>query len=526
MMERGIEAFGVDAEAWRRELPQFKEQADLFFKGELQRLAFKGIAGRFGCVTQREEGKAMLRLRTPGGRINKQQLLWLRDALRRYQVEKIHVTTGQTLQIHDLNKEALYGLMEEALPMGISSMGTGGDNVRNVLCSPLSGVDRQESFDVMPYVQVVSNYVQQYLYADKKMPRKLKISFSNETEGVAHDIFHDLGYRAMPDGTFTVYSGGGLGPNPRTGVEIESQAAPEDVLYFVEAMHETFLAYGDYEHRMKARVRYMVEQCGGPDAYRERFREMLSKVRREKGESLKVYPRMQVEKKGDRVLGDMPRVIPQKQEKLYAVCWHPLGGCPDVEEFCRLVDGLEDMEEVEMRLSPEEDVYLINLTASEAKQVLALTDHTARNIFETSSSCIGASICQFGIRDSQAALKECIEAVRNADIPDGALPRIAISGCPSSCAAHYAAPIGFRGGLRNHQPAFMLYVDGCAREGEEKIARELGYVYRKDMPELLVKIGRAVAKSGMTYQEWERENPDGVKMLAQKYLAAAAGGKQ
>ncbi len=524
-MESSIGTWGVSPAAWKAEMPTFRQEAAKYFGGELERAEFKGFAGRFGCITQREEGKAVLRLRTAGGRITKEQLLWLRDEIRRFKVGKLHFTTGQTVQLHELGEEALAQIMEDAMTTGIASMGTSGDNVRNVLCSPLSGVARGEVFDIMPYVQEVSNYVLQYLYAAEKMPRKLKIAFSNEKDDVTHDIFHDLGYRMMPDGTFTVYSGGGLGPNPRMGVEIASGVAPEDVLYYVEAMRATFVAYGDYKRRMKARVRYMVENCGGEDAYRDRFLEKLEEVRQEKGDSLKVHPYIRMDKVGDRILGDTARVTAQKQEKLYAVCWHPIGGCPEPETFCKLVDALEKMDEVEMRLSPEEDAYIINLTADEAKEVLALTEDTAKTLFEYSSSCIGASICQFGIRDSQAALHACVEAVRAAKIPDGALPKIAISGCPSSCSAHYATVLGFRGGLRNHQPAFMMYANGCAEEGQEQIAEQIGYIYAKDMPELLVKLGRTVAESGMTYMQWSAKNPDGLRKLAERYLSACASGK-
>ncbi len=523
-MKVDINTWGVNPEVWKQEMVTFREEAAKYFSGELERAAFKGYAGRFGCITQREEGKAVLRLRTAGGRITKEQLIWLRDEIRRFQVGKLHFTTGQTVQLHELGEEALTQIMKDAADTGIASMGTSGDNVRNVLCSPLSGVSHEETFDIMPYVQETNNYVLQYLYTGEKMPRKLKIAFSNEKENSTHDIFHDLGFRAMEDGTLTVYSGGGLGPNPRRGVEIAAGVDPEDILYYVEAMHATFVAYGNFQNRMKARVRYMVESCGGEDGYRDRFLEKLEEVRAEKGDSLKIHPSICMEKCGDRILGDTPRVTAQKQEKLYAVCWHPIGGCPDPEEFCALVDGLADMDEVEMRLSPEEEAYIINLTAEEANKVLALTDNGAETVFEHSSSCIGASICQLGIQDSQAALHACVEAVREANLPDGALPKIAISGCPSSCSAHYATVLGFRGGIRNHQPAFMLYANGCAKEGGEKIAEQLGYIYGKDMPEFLVKLGKKVADSGMDYMEWTEANPEGLKQTAERYLAACASG--
>ena len=41
------------------------------------------------------------------------------------------------------------------------------------------------------------------------------------------------------------------------------------------------------------------------------------------------------------------------------------------------------MEDVEIRLSPDEGMYLINCTAKEAETLLALTDDGAETLFET-----------------------------------------------------------------------------------------------------------------------------------------------
>ena len=57
------------------------------------------------------------------------------------------------------------------------------------------------------------------------------------------------------------------------------------------------------------------------------------------------------------------------------------------------------MEDVEIRLSPDEGMYLINCTAKEAETLLALTDDGAETLFETSVACIGNHICQLGVRD-------------------------------------------------------------------------------------------------------------------------------
>ena len=107
-----------------------------------------------------------------------------------------------------------------------------------------------------------------------------------------------------------------------------------------------------------------------------------------------------VSKKGNGTTAQGKRVIPQKQEGLYAVEYHPLGGCPAPSKFAELYALIAPMEDVEIRLAPDETMYIIHLTGEEAQKVLAATEDGAQSLLETSVACIGASICQVGLRDS------------------------------------------------------------------------------------------------------------------------------
>ncbi len=46
------------------------------------------------------------------------------------------------------------------------------------MCSPLSGVESGEYFDVLPYAEAAGEYLMNFIKAPK-MPRKLKVGFSN-----------------------------------------------------------------------------------------------------------------------------------------------------------------------------------------------------------------------------------------------------------------------------------------------------------------------------------------------------------
>lgn len=511
----------IDTEIFRPDFSEFKEKTKAFYAGEMDKGAYKSFSGYFGSYAQRGGQANMLRLRMPAGVVTKKHLAFTADMIRRYKVPRLHFTTCQTIQLHDLGPDAAGEIMEAALDAGIVTLGGGGDYPRNVMCSPLSGVEKDEFFDVLPWAQAAGDYLLTFIKAEK-MPRKLKVGFSNSLRNQTHATYRDLGFTARPDGKFDVFSAGGLGNQPKFGVKVAEAVEPEDILFYIKAMWLTFRAYGNYQNRGRARTRYMQDALGGPEAYKKAYLEKLEEVFAS-GEDLKLHLDIpSLTKKGDGTEVSHRRVSAQKQPGLYTVEWHPIGGQPDPEVFTAVSDALASIPEAELRLAPDETAYIINLTGSETKKILELTKDSARSLFETSVSCIGAGTCQQGIGDSQALLAACVEAVRLAKLPDQALPQIHISGCPSSCGTHQTGAIGFRGAARKvdgaMQPAFTLYVNGRDRQGCETMGREVGTMLQSRIPDFLVKLGKAAAQSGMDYQAWNEARPQGIDEIAGEFL--------
>ncbi|MGN1405495.1 MAG: nitrite/sulfite reductase, partial [Erysipelotrichaceae bacterium] len=457
---------------------------------------------------------SMLRLRMPCGEVDKEKLKFVTETFTKHGVKRCHFTTCQTIQLHDLTKEQLYPIMDEALDNGIIFMGGGGDFPRNVMCSPLSGVEEDEYFDVMPYAKAASDYLLTLVKAEK-MPRKLKVCFSNSKKNLPHATFRDLGFAANEKGLFDVYCCGGLGNNPRFGVKVAEDVNPEDILYYVKAMRDMFLKHGNYENRAKARTRYMVEALGGEDNLRSTFNEFLK-------EALKSDLKISVEKTDINKTGDSEIsglfITPQKQKGLYAYMYHPKGGIPDINVMINLYNAIKDMDDVKLRLCPDESCYIINLTADELLKVKEVLTDNATNEFETSVSCIGSSTCQVGLRDSQALLTKCISAVKEAGI--NSLPQIHISGCPSSCGTHQIGKLGFRGHTKVidkvPQVAFMFYAGGNDIQGKETMGKEVGVMLEKDIPDFLIELGKAVEASNLSFDEWY--TIEKAEEIAKKYL--------
>ena len=294
--------------AYRQEIEEFSEKARAFDRGEISRKDYKGMSGGFGSYAQRDAGRHMLRLRLPGGRLTPERLRFLARVAGEYAIDPIKLTTCEAIQLHNLTPDLLPTLMEQAAGAAIITRGGGGDNPRNVMASPLTGVQPGEAFDVMPWAEAASDYLLS-ICRDIRMPRKLKVAFCNGVDDCVHATFRDMGFVAQPNGTFRLYIAGGLGNNHRMGVLVVESLLPRDVLYALRAMVDTFCAHGNYENRAKARTRYMQETLG-PDGLRRAFLQNLTAAKDKGGLDLELAPRP-VTKTGSGSLDD-PRALAQE----------------------------------------------------------------------------------------------------------------------------------------------------------------------------------------------------------------------
>lgn len=528
---------------FKEDLKDFREMTEKFYAKEVSIKDYKGFSGGFGSYAQRGGEASMLRLRMPGGRITKEKLKFLVDAIAAYDVRRVHLTTCQTVQFHDLGMKAVCDIMERAMEVGIITRGGGGDFPRNVMVSPLSGVEQGEYFDVLPYAERAGDYLMGMIKT-VKLPRKLKVGFSNSPANVTHATFRDLGFMAKENGLFDVYSAGGLGNNYKMGVKVAENVKPEEVLYYVEAMVRTFTTYGNYESRAKSRTRYMQETLG-VEGYKKAYQEKLLEVKAEFKDSLLIKESsVSAEQESNteesvvnikeqesqlknvaaypQTESASERVITQKQAGLYAVAYHPVGGMVPAQKFEEIYEEIKNAAKAEVRVAPDETLYIINLNAQQAEKIHKITADGAKNLFETSVSCIGSTVCQIGLRDSQGLLASIVEAVEPYHFADGVLPRIHISGCPSSCGTHQIGKLGFRGASKSvngkAEPAFAFYVNGQDTQGEERFGEEWGVMLATDIPKFFVELGTVISEEKVSYEQWYKKNMDTLKNIVEPYL--------
>ena len=509
---------------FRSDFSQLEEVSHRYEANEIDAAAFKSVSTSFGGYLQRDDLQ-MLRIRVPGGRLTLPHARAVVEACEYYGLDRLKVSTGEALQVHDLEPHAARRLVLRLLDAGVITFGAGGDNPNNVAAPPLTGLSPASRMDVTPYVEAAEASLLQVVGVSP-LPRKFKMGFADNPADETHVTMKDLGFMANDDGTFQVWIAGGLGVKPAMGVLAEESVPASGVVYRVRAMLGLFMEHGDRKNRFRARSRFLQDTMG-VDGLLEAYRERLDVLVEAGGLDVPVAPLFpEVAKAGDG--GEAPadwRVVPQRQEGLYAVLYHPMGGYLAVSTLRRLVELAEAMPLAELRLTPHGGLYVVNLTSGEARQVLDATPDGARSPLEASSACVGHRRCDIGVADSQALLRSVVAATREAGIAADTLPMMGISGCISSCGDSPIAALGWRGMRRKvdgeARDAFALSIGGSCAQGQERIAPEECVMLASEIPGFLVEMGQAVEASGVGYGEWAEAHGDDLRALATRHALPA-----
>ncbi len=118
----------------------------------------------------------MCRLRIPNGILKHWQFAGVADLAEAHGGGYAHVTTRANLQIREVMPEDAIPLIEGLESLGITTKGTGADNIRNVTGSPTAGIDPQELIDTRPYARAWHYHIlnDRSLYG---LPRKFNVGF-------------------------------------------------------------------------------------------------------------------------------------------------------------------------------------------------------------------------------------------------------------------------------------------------------------------------------------------------------------
>jgi sulfite reductase (NADPH) hemoprotein beta-component len=271
------------------DIDEFAQVLGQFERGEItpeQWRVFRLVRGTYG---QRQADDAqMIRVKIPQGVLSAEQLHALADVAECHSRGFGHITTRQNVQFHFVKLHDAEPAMRRLAQAGLTTREACGNSVRNITACQFAGVSADEPFDVTPYAEALTRFLLRHPLSSS-LPRKFKIAF----EGCAHDhiklTINDIGWKAaIRDGVrgFRVNVGGGTSTMSTVATTLFEFLPAEEMLNVAEAVIRVFHARGDYQHKQRNRMKFLIKTMGW-DAFRAAFDEALGVVRAEGGRPLR-----------------------------------------------------------------------------------------------------------------------------------------------------------------------------------------------------------------------------------------------
>ena len=390
----------------------------------------------------------MCRLRIPGGILDTRQFRGVADLADRFGGGFTDCTTRANLQIREIPAAAAPELVLGLVDLGLTSQGSGADNVRNVTGSPTAGIDPQELVDTRPHARAIHHHIlrSRELYG---LPRKFNIAFDGggrvlvleETNDIAFTAVRVIEGHGVEPGVYYRLALGGI-TGHRDLARATGMIIPIDHTTKVcDAILRVFIANGDRTDRGKARMKYLLARWG-VDKY-------LAEVETELGfpllrvDASAILPRPEQDRRGH--IG----AHPQKQPGLnYVGVLCPVGRLT-TDRMRKLADIADRHGSGTIRLTVWQNLLISDIPDATLQSVIA--EIAALGLATDASplrggliACTGAAGCKFAASHTKQHADVLAEWLDERIVIDAPV-NIHLTGCHHSCAQHFIADIGLLG---------------------------------------------------------------------------------
>ncbi len=524
---------------WARieEADNFANTVKLYRQGKYDDISFRRYRLQHGAYGTRMTGDyAMVRIKIPAGELYPNQMERIAQLSDQFSIGSAHVSTRENIQLHWVVLEDVSEIMRGLADVGLTSREACGNTVRNVMCSPLSGVCENEEFDATPYALATANFLLRNPL-NQNLPRKFKFNFTCcEKHGMVRMV--DVG--ALPqtrevDGKkqrgFKIFLGGGLGNKSYVGHELEDFTPEEDLLYTSIAVLRIFDRLGDRKNLARNRMRYLVHDMGW-----EKFQNLVLKERAIVRATQSVITQLDIDdtpnqiKRPIRVSGEGGSQTPngyarwlktntfkQKQDGYRTVFLTLEAGDITSSQLSSLANICRDFSAEGMaRTGFNQNIVLRYVHEDDLPEIYSklLETGIAKSgalSMANPIGCSGTTSCNLALTNSHRLAKEIqrkfleLKYDEDEDLSDAT---IKISGCPNSCGQHGIATIGFFGGGgrvgKDMYPNYQMQLGGRS-DGETMLAESCIRVPAKRVIPVILKVielFKANKKDGDTLKTW------------------------
>jgi sulfite reductase beta subunit-like hemoprotein len=490
----------IDPEA-AADIEKFDRLLAEHLAGNVDEDAFRVFRLNNGVYGQRQGGhNQMIRIKLPYGSVTPEQLELLGSVADRYSRGWGHLTTRLNVQFHFVQLERVPDLLRELAAVGLTTREACGDTVRNVMGCHLAGACPYEVLDISPWAEATFRHFLHHPYA-QRLPRKFKINFSGCATDCGQAMFNDVGVvavsRPLPDGSvepgFRVFMAGGLGANPHPAQALEEFTARADLLPTIEAILRTFDHYGNRDNKLRARLKWVVDQIGIDELRRRVVRERqlllassswpggIPAIVEELGDApagigagadptpvgTPVTFRTSATQEPYRRWESSNVVIGVAKGTVSAIAYAKLGDVTS-DQFRAIAAMVRDFG-IDLRITNRQNLAFRGLSAEQLPELYQRLEEIgmaepgaelARDVV----ACPGADTCNLAVTQSRGLAADIGRALEEAGLAEVGGVRINISGCTNSCGQHHIADIGFNGAERRAHgrpaPGYQLLLGG------------------------------------------------------------------
>ncbi len=417
----------------------------------------------------------MLRLRVPGGIMTSRQMHGLAEMASDWGSGRADLTTRANLQIREFEPRNIVRVLNKVQALGMSSRGSGADNIRNITASPITGLDPTELYDVFPLADALHNYIlnSRDMYG---LPRKFNVAFDNGGAISVVADTNDIGFvatrvgegRNVPAGVYFRVLLCGITGHKQFATDCGLLLRPDQTVAVAAAMIRVFTENGERTDRKKARLKYLVDRWGVDKFLEETEKRLAFPIMR--FPETDCEPRNRVDRTGH--IG----VHPQQQPGMSYVGISVAVGRLPAEQMHALASIASSFGSGELRLTVWQNLLIPNISDSNLEPALAAIraaglEYVAGTVLSGTVACTGSRGCRFAATDTKA------HAVELANLLDSRFKieqpvNLHVTGCPHSCAQHYIGDIGLLGTKVSGEQGYQVVLGGGS-DLDQGLAREL-----------------------------------------------------
>ena len=458
----------------------------------------------------------MVRIRIPNGALTSHQLRTIAGLAERYGRGVGDLTVRQNIQLHWVELEALPVVFAALMECGVTTLGSCGDDTRNVTGCPLAGVDADEIADASPLVHAATamlNGAPEFY----NLPRKFKTTITGCRVWCSYPEINDVGLTALVhprtgEPGFSVRVGGGLSTEPHLAVRLDAFVPWHQALAVMKAIAELFRDSDVLrQNREKARLKFLFLNHGWTPA---RFQ---AEMERRLGFALAPgVPEVPPED----VYRDHVGLHRQREDGLFSAGLAILRGRLTAADMRAAADLAERYGSGELRVTVMQNLLVPNVRVAALPRLRGELEDAGLRLHASpfargTIACTGTEFCKLALTETKGFARRLVEDLERRLPGFDQHVKLHVTGCPNSCGQHWIADIGIEGKKMKVDgrlvDAYYFCVGGAVGK-HAATARPIGYrVPASEVPasvERLLRVFLAERRPGEGFREFCAERTD------------------